>query len=139
MAGAHGTGQRPATLAEIREMIGDLEAAKLEAILATGATPGQIEEAMAWAAGESDVIGGDLPRPRPTSGSASRRERSVSSGPKAGDRAETIARDDRRRSSGARSVAIFERRQLAREDLVRGGEQGRSSVDGVASAPGAAP
>jgi hypothetical protein len=33
MAGAHGTGQRPATLAEIREMVGDLEAAKLEAIL----------------------------------------------------------------------------------------------------------
>jgi hypothetical protein len=62
MAGAHGTGQRPATLAEIREMVGDLEAAKLEAILATGATPGQIEEAMAWAAGESDVMGGELER-----------------------------------------------------------------------------
>ena len=29
-------------------MIGDLEAAKLEAILATGATPAQIEEAKAW-------------------------------------------------------------------------------------------
>ena len=63
MAGAHGTGQRPATLAEIRDMIGDLEAAKLEAILATGATPAQIEEARAWAAGESDVMGGDLERP----------------------------------------------------------------------------
>jgi hypothetical protein len=63
MAGAHGTGQRPATLAEIREMVGDLEAAKLEAILATGATPGQIEEAMAWVAGESDVMGGELERP----------------------------------------------------------------------------
>jgi hypothetical protein len=48
MAGAHETGRRPATLAQIREMVGDLEAAKLEAILATGATPGQIEEAIAW-------------------------------------------------------------------------------------------
>ena len=44
---------RPATLAEIREMVGDVEAAKLEAILATRATPGQIEEAMAWVSGES--------------------------------------------------------------------------------------
>jgi hypothetical protein len=63
MAGTHRSGQRPATLAEIREMVGDIEAAKLEAILATGATPGQIEEAMAWAAGESDVMGGELARP----------------------------------------------------------------------------
>jgi hypothetical protein len=63
MAGAHGTAQRPATLAEIRDMVGDIEATKLEAILATGATPGQIEEAMAWAAGESDVMGGELERP----------------------------------------------------------------------------
>ena len=63
MAGAHDTGERPATLAEIRGIVGDLEAAKLEAILATGATPGQIEEAMAWAAGESDVMGGELARP----------------------------------------------------------------------------
>jgi hypothetical protein len=50
-------------LAEIREMVGDVEAAKLEAILATRATPGQIEEAMAWASGESDVMGGELERP----------------------------------------------------------------------------
>jgi hypothetical protein len=63
MAGVHGTGQRPATLTDIREIVGDLEAAKLEAILAVGATPGQIEEAMAWAAGESDVMGGELARP----------------------------------------------------------------------------
>jgi hypothetical protein len=58
-----GTKQRAATLAEIRQMVGDVEAAKLEAILATGATPGQIEEAMAWASGESDVMGGELERP----------------------------------------------------------------------------
>ena len=63
MSVAHEAGQRPATLAEIREMVGDVEAAKLEAILATRATPGQIEEAMAWAAGESDVMGGELERP----------------------------------------------------------------------------
>ena len=63
MAGAHQSEQRPATLAEIREMVGDVEAAKLEAILAMRATPGQIEEAMAWAAGESDVMGGQLGRP----------------------------------------------------------------------------
>ena len=54
---------RPATLAEIRQMVGDVEAAKLEAILATGATPGQVEEAIAWASGESDVMGGELARP----------------------------------------------------------------------------
>jgi hypothetical protein len=54
---------RPATLAEIRQMVGDAEAAKLEAILATGATPAQIGEAMAWASGESDVMGGELERP----------------------------------------------------------------------------
>jgi hypothetical protein len=58
-----GTRQRAATLAEIRQMVGDVEAAKLEAILATGATPGQVEEAIAWAAGESDVMGGELARP----------------------------------------------------------------------------
>ena len=63
MAGAPDTRQRPATLVEIRDMVGDVEAAKLEAILATRATPGQIEEAMAWAAGESDVMGGELERP----------------------------------------------------------------------------
>ena len=58
-----GNKQRPASLAEIREMVGDIEAAKLESILATGATPAQIEEAMAWASGESDVMGGELERP----------------------------------------------------------------------------
>jgi hypothetical protein len=58
-----GSKQRAASLVEIREMVGDIEAAKLEAILATGATPGQIEEAMAWASGETDVLGADLQRP----------------------------------------------------------------------------
>ena len=54
---------RPATLVEIRQMVGDVEAAKLEAILATGATPGEIEQAMASVAGASDVMGADLQRP----------------------------------------------------------------------------
>jgi hypothetical protein len=36
MAGAHGSGQRPATLAAIREMVGDPGAAELEAIFAKG-------------------------------------------------------------------------------------------------------
>jgi hypothetical protein len=39
-----GTKQRPATVAEIRQMVGDVEAAKLEAILATRATPGEIAQ-----------------------------------------------------------------------------------------------
>jgi hypothetical protein len=63
MHGTSGNRPRRATLAEIRQMVGDVEAAKLEAILATGATPGEIEEAMAWVAGESDVMGGELERP----------------------------------------------------------------------------
>jgi len=52
----------PAKLHEIAELLGDIEAAKMEAILATGATLAQIEEAEAWAAGESDILG-DLERP----------------------------------------------------------------------------
>jgi hypothetical protein len=52
--------RQPATLHEITAILGDLEPAKAEAILATGA---EIEEAQAWAAGESDVMGGDLARP----------------------------------------------------------------------------
>lgn len=62
MAGPPGARHGRATLRQIREMVGDLEAAKLEAILRAGATPAQLEEALAWAAGESDVMG-DLERP----------------------------------------------------------------------------
>lgn len=59
-----GSTNRPggATLREIRAIVGDLDAAKLEAILDSGATPAEIEEALAWAQGESDVMG-DLQRP----------------------------------------------------------------------------
>jgi hypothetical protein len=55
--------RQPAKLHEITAILGDIEAAKAKAILATGATPAEIEEARSWAAGESDVMGGDLARP----------------------------------------------------------------------------
>ena len=55
--------RQPAKLHEITELLGDIEAAKAEAILATGATVAEIEEAQAWAAGESDVMGAELERP----------------------------------------------------------------------------
>jgi hypothetical protein len=54
--------QRPTTLSEIRQTVGELDDAKLEAILATGATPAELEQALAWAEGESDVMG-KLARP----------------------------------------------------------------------------
>jgi hypothetical protein len=47
---------------DVREIVGDLDDAKIAAILATGANAEQLEEAMAWASGESDVMG-DLERP----------------------------------------------------------------------------
>ncbi len=53
---------RIATLGEIRALVGDVDEARLEAILALRPTPAQLEEALAWAAGESDVMG-DLERP----------------------------------------------------------------------------
>jgi hypothetical protein len=62
MAGSSTIGRRAATLGEIRALVGDIEAAKLEAILDTGATPAEIEQALAWAADATDVMG-DLQRP----------------------------------------------------------------------------
>lgn len=56
----HGT--RSLTLQDVRDIAGDLDDAKVAAILATGADAEQLEEALAWAAGESDVMG-DLERP----------------------------------------------------------------------------
>jgi hypothetical protein len=47
---------------DVRDIAGDLDDAKIAAILATGANAEQLEEAMAWASGESDVMG-DLERP----------------------------------------------------------------------------
>lgn len=51
-----------ATAADIVEILGPLTDARMTAILATGATVSQIEQAAAWAAGESDVMG-QLRRP----------------------------------------------------------------------------
>lgn len=54
--------QRGATLQEIREIVGDIDAAKLEAILATGATAAEVEQAVIWAQGGDDIMGGELER-----------------------------------------------------------------------------
>jgi hypothetical protein len=53
---------RELTLQDVRAIVGDLDDAKTAALLATDATPEELEEAAAWAAGESDVMG-DLERP----------------------------------------------------------------------------
>ena len=47
---------------DVRHIVGDLDDAKIAAILATDATVEELEEAAAWASGESDVMG-DLERP----------------------------------------------------------------------------
>ena len=47
----------PVTAEEIIDVVGPLTDARLMAIIATGATIEQIEEAAAWADGESDVMG----------------------------------------------------------------------------------
>ncbi len=41
----------------VRELFGDITDAKIAAVLAVGPTLEDIEEAVAWAAGESDVMG----------------------------------------------------------------------------------
>jgi phosphoglycolate phosphatase-like HAD superfamily hydrolase len=53
---------RRLTPQDVRHILGDLDDAKIAAILATEATPEELEEAAAWASGESDVMG-DLERP----------------------------------------------------------------------------
>lgn len=45
------------TAAQIIDIVGPLTDARVMAIIATGATIEQIEEAAAWADGESDVMG----------------------------------------------------------------------------------
>ncbi|MFQ5774971.1 MAG: hypothetical protein ACE5GS_10660 [Kiloniellaceae bacterium] len=44
------------TREEIAEIVGDIDDVKAVAIIATGATVEDLEEALAWAAGESDVM-----------------------------------------------------------------------------------
>jgi phosphoglycolate phosphatase-like HAD superfamily hydrolase len=47
---------------DVKQIVGDLDDAKIAAILATDATVEELEEAAAWASGESDVMG-ELERP----------------------------------------------------------------------------
>jgi hypothetical protein len=42
---------------EVRRLVGDIERIRLEEIIETGASIADIEVALAWAAGESDVMG----------------------------------------------------------------------------------
>lgn len=60
---------RQLTPQDVRDVVGELDDVKVAEILASGATPEELEEAAAWAAGESDVMG-DLERP--LSGSVAR-------------------------------------------------------------------
>jgi hypothetical protein len=53
---------RSLTPQDARDIVGDLDDAKIAAVLATGANAEQLEEAMAWASGESDVMG-EMERP----------------------------------------------------------------------------
>lgn len=50
-------GPAPVTAEAIIDIVGPLTDARVMAIIATGATIEQIEEAAAWAQGESDVMG----------------------------------------------------------------------------------
>lgn len=54
---------RPLTPDDVKDVVGDLDDVKVAEILATGATPEELEEAAAWASGESDLMGGELERP----------------------------------------------------------------------------
>ena len=42
---------------QVHDIVGDIEDTKVAAIVATGATLDDLEAAMAWAAGENDVMG----------------------------------------------------------------------------------
>ena len=53
---------RSLTPQDIKDIVGDLDDARIAAILATDATVKELEEAAAWVSGESDVMG-DLERP----------------------------------------------------------------------------
>lgn len=47
---------------DVRKIVGDLDDAKIAAILAIKPSVDELEEAVAWASGESDVMG-ELERP----------------------------------------------------------------------------
>ena len=57
-------GHKPPSLTpqDVKDIVGDRDNAKIGAILEMDATPEELEEAAAWASGESDVMG-DLERP----------------------------------------------------------------------------
>jgi hypothetical protein len=54
---------RQATREDITRILGELDEARIAAILATGASAAELEEAAAWMAGESDMMGAELERP----------------------------------------------------------------------------
>lgn len=54
--------QQTVSASEVRRIVGNIDADKVRAILALRPTAAEIEEAVAWAEGESDVMG-ELERP----------------------------------------------------------------------------
>lgn len=55
-------GEAKVTHDQVVQALGDVPDSRVAAILATGATLEEFEEAVAWAVGESDVVG-ELERP----------------------------------------------------------------------------
>ena len=49
--------ENPRQTQSIGELLRHLDATKIAAVIATGATTAQVEEALLWAEGESDVLG----------------------------------------------------------------------------------
>lgn len=56
------TTQHPLTRAEIAALVGDVDDATMAAILAIEPSRAELDEALAWAAGEDDVMG-EMERP----------------------------------------------------------------------------
>jgi len=52
----------PVTRAQIKEIVGEMDDIKAARIIASGATLDDLEQAAAWAAGESDVMSAALLR-----------------------------------------------------------------------------
>lgn len=57
MNGAMTRAKHTITADEVRHIVGNIDADKVQAILALGPTIAELEEAVAWAEGESDVMG----------------------------------------------------------------------------------
>jgi hypothetical protein len=56
-SGGRATRRRAITVDLVAESLGEISAAKMAALLASEATLEEFEEALAWANGESDVLG----------------------------------------------------------------------------------